>query len=205
MKNLSLALNVVLLIAVGILYYLHFSGPSATQKGGVASYGDVKVAYISSDSLLKNYEYFKVSADRLDAKGKRLDQDLKNRAQALQNEFESYQRSQGNMTIGQARAVEEDLTKKRQNLQLYQESLNQEMMVDQNKMREELYTKLTTFLKKYGKENGLQLVLRYDGASDVLYGLDSLDISADVIKGLNESYKAEQQAVKTDSVSAKKK
>lgn len=204
MKNLSLALNVVLLIAVGILYYLHFSGSSSSQKGNAASVGDIKVAYINSDSLLKNYDYFKISADRLDAKGKRLDQDLKNRAQALQNEFESYQRSQGNMTIGQARAVEEDLTKKRQNLQLYQESLNQEMMVDQNKMREELYTKLTTYLKKYGRENGLQLVLRYDGASDVLYGLDSLDISRDVIKGLNESYKAEQ-SVKSDSTAAKKK
>ena len=157
--------------------------------------------------MLKYYDYFKVNRDRLEAKGKRLDQDLKSRAQGLQNEIESYQRNASNLTIGQARTVEEDLGRKRQNLQLYQESLSQEMQVDQDKMTKDLYDRITSYLKKYGQERGLQVVLKFDASSDLLYAHDSLDISKDVIKGLNEIYKAEQALapVKKDSASVKKK
>src|SRR6185369_12858211 len=156
MKNLSLALNAVLFVALVILYYLHFSGPSSTKSTGLAGPRDLKVAYVNSDTILKYYEFFKVNRDKLQAKGTRLDQDLKNRAQAFQSDYEAFQRNANNMTPNQFRAVEEDLGKKRQNLQLYQESLSQEMMVDQEKLTKELYSKITAYLKKYSDENGLQ-------------------------------------------------
>ena len=207
MKNLSLALNGVLLLAVAILYYLHFSAPKSQKATGTFDRKDLKITYLNSDTVLKYYDYFKVNRDRLEAKGKRLDQDLKSRAQGLQNEIESYQRNASNLTIGQARTVEEDLGRKRQNLQLYQESLSQEMLVDQDKMTKDLYDRITSYLKKYGQERGLQVVLKFDASSDLLYAHDSLDISKDVIKGLNEIYKAEQALapVKKDSASVKKK
>ena len=205
MKNISLALNVVLAIAVIGLYYLHFSAPGKSQGMGTGSTGDLKMAFINSDSVLKYYDYFKAGRDRLETKGKQLDQDLKSRATALQGEFESYQRNQSSMTIGQARAVEEDLTKKRQNLQLYQESLSQQMLVDQEKMTRELYNKVTSYLRLYGQEHGLQIVFKYDAASDVLFAGDSLDISATVVKGLNEAYRLEKLApAPKDSVTKKK-
>lgn len=205
MKNISLALNVVLAIAVIGLYYLHFSAPGKSQGMDTGSTGDLKMAFINSDSVLKYYDYFKAGRDRLETKGKQLDQDLKSRATALQGEFESYQRNQSSMTIGQARAVEEDLTKKRQNLQLYQESLSQQMLVDQEKMTRELYNKVTSYLRLYGQEHGLQIVFKYDAASDVLFAGDSLDISATVVKGLNEAYRLEKLApAPKDSVTKKK-
>ncbi len=207
MKNISLAINAILLVAVAVLYYLHFSGPKSPALTSTTSVGDLKIAYISSDTLLKYYDYFKVNRDKLQAKGQRLDQDLKSRAQGLQNEFETYQRNSGNLTIGQARAVEEDLGKKRQNLQLYQESLSQEIQVDQEKMTKDLYDRVTAYLKKYGQEKGLEVVLKFDAASDLLYGDDRLDISKEVVKGLNDLYKTEQSNVpsKKDSTSGAKK
>lgn len=207
MKNLSLILNLVLLIAVGVLYYLHFSGQHAQPAAGSSTSRSLKIAYVNSDTISKYYDYVKVNRDKLESKGKKLDQDLKSRAQALQNEIDSYQRNVSSMTIGQARAVEEDLGKKRQNLQLYGESLNQEMLVEQDKMMKELYDKVTSYLRKYGQERGLEVVLKYDATSDLLYAGDSLDISKEVVKGLNETFKADQVAAKAkkDSTDNKKK
>ena len=207
MKNLSLVLNAVLFVAIAILYYLHFSGPASTKSTGLAGPRDLKVAYVNSDTILKYYEFFKVNRDKLQAKGTRLDQDLKNRAQAFQSDYEAFQRNANNMTPNQFRAVEEDLGKKRQNLQLYQESLSQEMMIDQEKLTKELYTKITAYLKKYSDENGLQAVLKFDASSDLLYGNDTLDISKIVIKGLNEAYQSEQGSApaKSDTTASKKK
>ena len=74
MKNLSLILNAVLLVAVGVLFYLHFSGGkpasggSELQLSGVP--GDVKIAYINSDSVFKNYDYLKANKVQTGRKNK---------------------------------------------------------------------------------------------------------------------------------------
>ncbi|MEJ0057467.1 MAG: OmpH family outer membrane protein [Bacteroidota bacterium] len=205
MKNISLILNGVLLVAVAVLYYLHFAGTKSQSSGGSASLGDLKIAYIQSDSVLKNYAYFTAATEKLQAKGKRLEMELQGRAQTLQAEIESYQRNARNLTQGQAQAVEEDLGKKRQNLQMYQESLYQELQVDQDKGTKDLYDRITSYLSTYGKEKGLHVVFKYNAASDVIFANQALDISSEVVKGLNEQYKAELASpAKKDSTAGKK-
>jgi outer membrane protein len=193
MKNLSLVLNIILLIAVGVLYFLHFGGSSSTESGEVSSAvpGDLKIAYINSDSVLRKYEYLEVKKQQLEVRTKKLDQEYRTRAQGLQNDINDYQRNVGNLTLSQARAVEEDLNKKRQNLAMYEQSLTQELMNEEQKLNRELYDRVTAFLKKYGEEKGLQIVLKYDPTSDLLFGGNALDITNDVISGLNEDYKKE--------------
>jgi len=155
---------------------------------------------------LKYYDYFKVNRDRLEDKAKKMDNEFRNRAQSLQNEFNNYQRNLSNLTIGQAKAIEQDLANKEQNLQVYRQSLAQDLSNEQTKMNDELYTKVTGFLKSYGQEKGLSVVLKFDQASDVLYAGESIDITKDVIAGLNSAYQAEKQSpAKADSTAAKKK
>jgi outer membrane protein len=209
MKNLSLILNVVLLVAVVILYVLHFSSPGKVESRSSlsdTSAVNLKIAYINSDTVLKYYDYLKVNREQLEAKTKKMDQDLRNRTVGLQNEITAYQRNVSGMTLGQARAAEEDLGKKQQNLQLYQQSLQQQLMQEEAKLNKELYDRITGFLKEYGQDKGLQVVLKFDPTSDVLYGGESLDITQDVIQGLNSAYQTEKKgpAAKSDSTSKKK-
>ncbi|HRF35240.1 MAG TPA: OmpH family outer membrane protein [Cyclobacteriaceae bacterium] len=207
MKNVSLALNGILVVAVAVLYYLHFSSGSKSTATSADSTvpTDIKIAYINSDTVLKYYDFFKTNVEKLEAKGKKLDQDLQNRAQSLQNDITAYQRNYGSMTIGQAKALEEDLGKKRQNLELYQRSLEQELMEEQAKVNEELYLKVTDYLKGYAEGKELQVVLKYNTSSDLLYGGSGIDITQDVIKGLNDLYKQELTAPKTKADSTKTK
>jgi len=207
MKNLSLILNAVLLVAVGILFYLHFSaGKPAAASASSVNPGDLKIAYIKSDSVLKHYDYLKVNKLQLEEKTKKMDQDYRNRATGLQNEITAYQRNVSSMTLGQVRAVEEDLGKKQQNLQMFQQSLSQQLMEEEAKLNKELYDRITVFLKKYGSDRDLQIVLKFDPTSDVLFAGDALDISPDVITGLNAEYQLEKSgaAAKADSTATKK-
>jgi outer membrane protein len=203
MKNLSLILNVVLLVAVAVLYILHFSNKSDVESTGSeadsTSISDLKIAFIHSDTVLKYYDYLKVNREQLEAKTKKMDEDLQRRTEGLRSEIAAYQRNVSTMTLGQVRAVEEDLGKKQQNLQMYQQRLQQELLQEEANLNKELYERVTGFLKKYGQEKGLQVVLKYDPSSDVLYGVDALDITQDVIKGLNEAYTAEKAASKSDA------
>lgn len=203
MKNLSLILNIVLLVAVAVLFYLHFAGNKSATTTVASQQGDLSIAYINSDTVLKYYDYLKVSREELEVKTQKMDQDFRNRAQGLQNEIAAYQRNVNSMTLGQVKATEEDLTKKQQNLQLYQQSLSQQLMQEESNLNRELYERVTAFLDKYGKEKGLQVVLKYDPTSDVLHVNEALDISQDVIKGLNEEYKQEKAGPKADTTAVK--
>ena len=208
MKNLSLILNAVLLAAVLVLFYLHFSSakPATSATSEAASVGDAKIAYIRTDSVLKNYEYLKVQGEALEGKRKRMEQDYRNRAIGLQNEMAAYQRNVSSMTLGQVRATEEDLGKKQQNLQMYQQTLGQQLMEEEQKLQKELYDRITVFLKKYGVEKNLQVVLKFDPSSDVLFAVEGLDISKEVTDRLNAEYKEEKTgpAAKKDSTASKK-
>jgi outer membrane protein len=210
MKNLSLILNAVLLVAVGVLFYLHFSSKntssSSSESSGSTVPGDIKIAYINSDSVLEHYEYLKANRVQIEEKTKKIEQEYRNRAQGLQNEITAYQRNVSSMTLGQVKAVEEDLGKKQQNLQMYQQSLSQQLMEEEAKLNKALYDRVTTYLKKYASEKNLHVVLKYDPNSDVLFAGEALDVSKDVIKGLNDEYLQEKSGtkVKKDSTTTKK-
>ena len=196
MKNLSLVLNIILVVAVGVLFYLHFSGGKSepVKEPGMLESAEYSVAYINADSVLKNYDFFKEMQERLQEKGQKLEDEYKNRAQGLQKEVNDYQRNVNSLTIGQAKAVEENLMKKQQNLRMYQESLSQELMKEESKINQELYEKITSFLNDYSKSNGFQMVVKYNQGSDVLYASDSMNITNAVISGLNDAYKKEKEA-----------
>lgn len=206
MKNVSLVLNAVLLVAVAVLYYLHFSAsPSNKSAGNLISSasGNPLIAFVNSDSVLKNYKYLDVKRKELEEKTQKLQKEYENRAQGLQSEITNYQRNVGNLTLSQARALEEDLQKKQQNLRVYEQSLTQELMGEEAKLSKELYDRVTGFLEKYGQSKGLHIVFKYDPASDVLFAGDSLDITTAVIAGLNSEYATEGVTAPVDSTAVR--
>ncbi len=192
MKNISGILNVVLLVAVAGLYYMHFTNGSSEKQETVNEEGmmieNPTIVYINSDSLLTNYQYIKDQQESLREKSEKLNNEYQNRAQGLQSEFNNYQKNGNNMTIGQARAVEEDLMKKQQNLKLYEQSLAQQLLQEENKINQELYNNVATFLKQYGEEHELHMVVKYNQGSDVLYANGSMDVTDAVVAGLNAEY-----------------
>ena len=203
MKNLPIILNAVLFIAVLVLFFLHFSTHGNTEEEPATTQSaqfPLNIAYINSDTLLKNYEFSKVAADELEGKKDELQAEYENRARGLQTEIQNFQRNAQNMTIAQARAIEEDLTKKQQNLLRYQETLTQTLMQEEAKVSNDLYDKVANYLRDYGKAHNFQLVLTYQKGSGVLYANDSLNITEEVISGLNEAYAQEAQSA--DSTSA---
>lgn len=207
MKNLSLILNAVLLVAVAVLFYLHFSSATPKKVSGSepTATGDLTVAFINADSLIDKYAFIEDRKTILEAKGKKLESDFRNRAETLQSDIAAYQRNERNLTIAQANALQEDLGKKQQNLQLFEQRINQEMMADQQKLMKELYDRLQAFLKVYCEENNVQMVVKYDLSSDVMYGKSALDITEAVVNGLNSEYSAEKDGTKPKADTTKTK
>ena len=191
MKNLSLILNAVLLVAVGVLYVMQFSSSDTTTSEEVdqpAASGEFVIAYINSDTLTAKYQFVLDEGEKLRKRSEQLDQDNKSRVEGLQKELADYQSNYGNLTIGQARTIEENLAQKEQNLRLFQENSRLELIQLQNQLAVDVYTRLTDYLKVYSADNGIQMVVKYDPNSDVLFAGEGLDITDVVVENLNAEY-----------------
>ncbi|RUA32929.1 MAG: OmpH family outer membrane protein [Bacteroidetes bacterium] len=201
MKNLSLILNIILIAAVAYLFVDKFSGSeqeesTTTEKKDDKIYQNVAIAYVHSDSLLANYDFMKEIESELGELSQKYEKEYQNRAQGLQNEISDFQRTAQNLTVAQGKALEENLMKKQQNLRIYQEDLSRKLRQKEAELNNELYKTISDYLKEYGDENNLQLVLTYSRGSDVLYANEGLEITNEVIEGLNKAYneKAETEA-----------
>ncbi len=204
MKNLSVALNLVLLVAVGVLYFLHFKKPSATTpvvelKKGVAlppTAEAAQIAYVNTDTLAAKYEYFKNTLDNLQNRKKRLENEVGGRARSLQNEFVAYQQKRNTLSLEQVQLTEQNLSRKEAELRQYGEKVSNDLMREEQAKTEELFKKITDYLKKYAQGKPYKYVFGYTKGSSILYAQDSLDITKEVLTGLNDEYKAENATSK---------
>jgi outer membrane protein len=160
---------------------------AATTAGTTAA--GPEIVYINQDSLVSNYEYIKDMDKRLGDKGKAAQADVQSRQQAIQREVAEYQKAAPTMAADQRQATEQRLQRKGQEFQQYQQSAGAQVQNDQVTEQTKLYEKLVEFTKAYAKEKGYKMILTYQkGNATVLYGDPSLDVTADVIKRLNEAY-----------------
>jgi outer membrane protein len=126
---------------------------------------------------------------RLGDKGKAAQADVQSRQQAIQREIAEYQKAAPTMAADQRQAIEQRLQRKGQEFQQYQQNAGAQVQNDQVGEQTKLYEKLVDFTKAYAKEKGYKMVLTYQkGNVTMLYGDPSLDVTADVVKRLNDAY-----------------
>ncbi len=170
--------------------------PAATTKatGESAVSSKDQIVYVNSDSLLTKYEYFKDLKAKLDSKTKSAQADMGAKTQAFQREVAQYQQNQNTLPADQRAATEQRLARKQQELQAYQQNAGSALQNEQAVEQEKLYDKVADYLKTYSKNKGYKMVLTYSkGNSAILFADESLDITSEVITGLNEAYKADKK------------
>jgi len=190
MKNFFVVLNVVLIIAVGILYYLHFkTSPKEEMPISPTVPRGASIVYVNTDSLLDSYNYFKNKKEDFDRKSEQIKRDLTSEGERLQNEASQYQEQAKNMTAEERAKKEDELMTKQQKLMKRKESLLGDLEDQQNKFHDTLYSKLYDFLKKNNKSRNYAFVLGYSKGGGILFANDSLDITKQMVEGLNKEDK----------------
>jgi outer membrane protein len=190
LTNISLAINAVLAIAVGVLYYLHFAG---TGGGGNLSDSMKKspIVFVDSDSLLSNFNLYKTKMSELSAKKSALEAQFTGQAQQLETDIAVYQRTQSSFSIDTRIAKEKDLSARQQGIMVLREQLTGQLEEAEAKASEEVREAITTYLKQLSKKTNFQYVLGASKNSGVLYASDSLNVTGPVLKGLNDVYPSE--------------
>lgn len=164
------------------------SNPASTSAVGNA------IVYVNSDSLLANYEFFQKLQEDLKAKTTELQKQVQNETKSFQGQVQSYQQKAPTMTASERQNTEQNLARKQQELQTLQQKATQELMQHEQSANEDLYKKVQDYMKEYAAKNHYKYVLTYSrGDNTVLFADSTLDVTDEVIKGLNEQYKAEKK------------
>ena len=173
----------------------------STSEERVAA-GDMKVAFVYTDSVINKYDFFKKKSEEITEKGKKFDADLQSRARGFEQEVATFQQTGGNMTQNQIRAKQDELVQKEQNLMTYRNNLMQELSVDEQNLLNDVYTQVQTYMQEYAKENGIDIILSYTRGGAMWYATDAIDVTKSVIEGLNKKYNANPNAVTTPATPA---
>lgn len=214
MKQLPLILNGVLIIAVAILFYMNLSLKKKVENWGPPIPGisfpppnspannvdmkDAKIAYLNIDSLDYKYQYIVDNSKEYSNKQAALEGQLNSMAAKFQNDYQEFQQAAQAGVRGEA-----ELNKQKAQLEQEQadaaakqkqlENLGEEVAMKRGVM----LRKVSDYIAKYN--NGkFDYILAYttSNISSVLYAKPGLDITKEIVDGLNAEYKAAKQGKK---------
>ncbi|PKP10447.1 MAG: hypothetical protein CVU09_07305 [Bacteroidetes bacterium HGW-Bacteroidetes-4] len=196
MKNLSLILNVVLFIGLGLLYFLHFNNtdkPAASQQATTdgASLGELKVAYVNIDSILMGYNLATELNNALTTKQSGMKSRLEKEARDFEKDAQVFQdKVQRGIFLTQQRAEEaqQQLLMRQQELQQLEYDYTNQLAAEQQKMNVRLFDSISNYIKAYNSPEKYQVILGHSLGGNMLYGSEQLNITNEVLKGLNSRY-----------------
>ncbi|RYD70528.1 MAG: OmpH family outer membrane protein, partial [Sphingobacteriales bacterium] len=194
MKNASLVLNVVLLLAVAVLFYLHFSSKKTTDTPKVASSqirnsetapaGDFRIAYFEMDSLNNSFAMVKDVKAELSREEEKVNNELARLQKSYNDKFTQYQSQAQTMSSQESENANRDIVQMQQKFASAKQQMEMRLQDLSMRKMQEVKNKVEEFLKEYNKSKGYTYILAYEPGF-MFYRDSAYDITADLVKGLN--------------------
>lgn len=197
MKNLSLILNAILIAAVGFLFFKVYSGDKsktqvkvADKSAASASAAKPRIAYVELDSLNEHIVYIKQKRQSLEAEQKAIESEWTSGMRGLEAQRDNFIKRGNSITQEEAEKFQAQLMQQQQTIEAKKQNSAQKLSEKSYKMMEDIQKNLKDYLSEYNKAKGYTYILTTGTGLDYMIFKDStLDITADVIAGMNERLK----------------
>jgi outer membrane protein len=199
MKKLSIALFVVLFLAISGLYFLQFSGLKKDKISdipeNVAATQSQGIAYINIDSVIFKFDMFFDRRNDLMAKQKSAEAELNSKGSQYEKVAKDYQDkvNKGLVTRATAAQMEQSLLQQQQELVTLRDKLQSNLMEEEQVMNRQILEYITSFLTENKSDFNYQYILGKSFGSVVLYSDSTMDITQKVLDAINLKYKAEKK------------
>lgn len=200
MKKLPVLLNVLAILAIVGACGTQTAGdvantpqPSNSSENSVAGNMPVgKIVYFDIDSVMANYEMAKDIAKELADKLNTSEAQLQTKQRAFEKKVKDLQyKAQKQLeTRANLAQMEQNLAKEQQELMGLTNQLQYRLAEEEQVSQRKVLDSITEYLKKMEGEHNYQFVFGYKFGGNVFYANKNLDITKEVIEGLNNEYKA---------------
>lgn len=161
-----------------------------TAPATTESAQSLKIAYVDIDSLLNNYKFSVTLRNEMLRKGENMRMTLSEKAKVIQADMEDFQRKMENNVYATRQRAEEEqarILKSQEDYARLEQRLVNELSAEEQKNNLILRDSINNFLKDYNVANGYDLILSRM-ADNILLANEALDITKEVIDGLNDRY-----------------
>ena len=192
MNKIILLLNVLLLLGLGVLYYLFFTyrhqDEHRIQQANAATANRFKIAYFELDSLQENYAYFKEMRDYLSTQEAGMTKRLNGLRDKYTDKLKEYNQKGPTMSQTEQGAFEQQLISLKNEYDQSQQQMNQDMNNLYMQKMQNVKLRIQDVLKNYCRDSGYSYVFASSN-EDYLYYKDTLrDITPGIVTLLNEEY-----------------
>ncbi|MBR1869290.1 MAG: OmpH family outer membrane protein [Bacteroidales bacterium] len=201
MKNASLYLSIIALAAAAVLAVFMVKGnasdKNAEQDGIEAVAQKGAIVWFNMDTILSQYDMANDLRSVVETKVQGINQDVNKRGSRLEKDIAAFQEKidKGLLTRSVAEVQGQKLQQRQAEFQQYaakkQQEINEEMAVMQNQIADAI----KTFIDEYnaGKEYAMIIATQGDILpAPVVAGDPDLDITSDLLDGLNAAYVKEK-------------
>lgn len=148
------------------------------------------VALVNTDTLFTKYDFAIELKEKLRAKTEKFQLDLQRKENKLRADMQKLQAEAAQMSQFEGQVRERNLLKQQQELQLKEEEYARELMTLEQEFNRDIDREINAFLEGYCADKPYELVLSTSELGLVRWAHSSLDITTEVLNGLNEQYAA---------------
>jgi outer membrane protein len=205
MKKITLVTSLILVVAVVSL----LTNCKSKSEGKAASgtnenatntqiSGTFSAAWVNIDTLISKYDMYFDLQKKLEDKGRQLEAEFNTKSNDFKRQVDDYKNNvqKGLMTRSDAQKTEQELATKEQELYRIQDEYRAELAEEQQVKLRQIHKSITDYLVEYNKAKGYHMIFSSTFGGQLLYGHPALDITFDVLKGLNEKYALEKNSSK---------
>ncbi len=192
-------INLIILAALSISFSIGCKESAPVSTASTASGEGVKIAYVNGDSILLHYKDFRKESEAMEAKQKKAEEELQSKGAALEKEIMAYQQKAktGTMTGKEMEAREKYLSSRQEEILAERDRMAQAIMQETAEINKRLQAVLHEKLKAIKESQGYDFILSYVEGGPVLVADEKYDITATVLKELNDEAAAGSSADST--------
>ena len=193
--------NVLLSLVAGFLLFKQFGkGGSGTLKGGVAGKdsthqeGQFRMAYFEMDSVAANFDLVKQVKTELAKKENEINAEVEKMTRTFQQRYGELQNKAqgGNMNQNEIDAASQELKKMDDDIKVRKGQLDQEYNDMMVRRQNDIKKVIEDYLREYNRTRNYSYIISYE--QGLFYFRDTAyNITADVVKGLNQFYKKDKK------------
>lgn len=174
--------------------------PKSSQKKAVASAATIPetskgMAFVEIDSLLTQYSFCIEQKAILETKSKQFEAQMAGKMSQIEKAYVEFQQKMQNGAFSsqeQAQTAQQRVQKLQQEGAQLEQQLTKKMAAEQEKFNNTLRDSLRSFLKDYNKTQGYSMIVAKQG-DNVLYADEKLNLTKEVIEGMNKRYQTAQK------------
>ena len=189
--------NAVLLLGLIGIYIIHFTGVGIKSKvnadatAPLEKEGGLTIAYVNTDTLLAKYQYAIDMEQELLAYKDQQEAYGRQQMEKFQNDYQEYLKNGANMTLTQQQQKEAELKQRAEKMSTLEQELSAKILERQMSENTKLLNAIFAYVREYNAANQqFDIILRKTfNDSPTLYLNPAMDITDEIVNGLNEEYK----------------